>query len=131
MPSLPTLTPAQPGSPAPDPVALRVQAGELLNRLIADREASEQRLAASGRRDPLKTVTGATALERAIAATREMIADMDLMLAELDSGIEEARTEEPIETESRQRGSLVSAGSTLHHRAAGMLFGKRPVAASA
>ena len=98
---------------------LRQQADDLLQRLLADRDTSEQRLAVSGKRDPLKTVTGFTAIERAIQDTRGIIAEMDLILAGIDSGTD--RVPVPI----------MRPAPPLRPRSGGMLFGKRPVAASA
>ena len=62
-------------------VKLREQANDLLNRLITDREQSERRLAEAGKRDPMKFVTGRTALEGAISTARELIVKMDELLA--------------------------------------------------
>ena len=73
---------------------LRREAHELLNRLVANRDVTERRLQETGRRDPIRTVTGTTAIERAIASTRGMIADMDVLLAELDHGIDAAEGDE-------------------------------------
>ena len=62
---------------------LRQQAGELLNRLIADRDACERRAADTGKRDPMKFITGRTALENAITTARDMIGQMDSLLSNL------------------------------------------------
>jgi hypothetical protein len=62
---------------------LREEVGGLLNRLMADREASERRQAEAGKRDPMKFVTGKTALEEAIAKAREMICQVDVLLSQL------------------------------------------------
>jgi hypothetical protein len=64
--------------------ALRQEARDLLSRLMADREQSDRRAIESGKRDPMKAITGRTALENAIVATREMVRHMDLLLAEMD-----------------------------------------------
>jgi len=73
-------------SPAtlPDAAQLRQQASNLLNRLVADRDACEQRAAEAGRRDPIKSITGRTALDGAIASTRAMIEQMDMLLVEMN-----------------------------------------------
>lgn len=123
MPIQPTL----PCGSLSEAAVLRRQADQLLQRLQADRESSEQRLAASGKRDPLKTVTGATALERAIVSTRSMIAEMDLLLADLDSGITSA---EPARHDLAP-APLPRFVAPARKRSGGMLFGQRPVAASA
>lgn len=64
---------------------LRIQAGELLQRLIDGREMSERRAAETGKRDPMKFITGHTALENAIASTRQMIDELDALLLSADS----------------------------------------------
>jgi hypothetical protein len=66
-------------------VETRDQAGRLLCRLLGDRERSEERFAEAGKRDPVTYVTGTSALERAIASTREMIRHLDETIAELES----------------------------------------------
>ncbi len=61
----------------------REEAGVLLETLLVERGRCEERLAASGRDDPLKTLTGLSAFDRAIARTREMMRRMDDLLREL------------------------------------------------
>lgn len=62
---------------------MRLQAKDLLDRLMADRESSERRLAESGKRDPMRAVTGQTAFDGAIASAKQMLAHIDTVLAEL------------------------------------------------
>jgi hypothetical protein len=64
---------------------LREQANDLLNRLILDREQSERRLAETGKRDPMKFITGRTALEGAISTTRQLIHEMDALVVGLEN----------------------------------------------
>lgn len=86
---------------------VRNEADGLLQRLLSDRQASEQRLAEAGKRDLIKSVTGASSLERAIQQTREMILNMDDLLAQMnlelgrgmDHELDEAALASPIETE--------------------------------
>ncbi len=114
-----------------DAIVLRQQADDLLHRLMQDQESSEHRLVAAGRRDPLKAVTGTTALERAIACTREMIAEMDVMLVDLDSGLQAEQT--PI-VEAKPMSLLrpmAAPAPVIRARVGGMLLAQRPVAASA
>ena len=59
---------------------VREQADALLRRLIAERTRSERRMAEAGRNDPMKVVTGRSAIENAITATREVIRDVDELL---------------------------------------------------
>ena len=56
---------------------LRAQAVRLLQRLMADRELSERRSSETGRRDPMKAITGRTAFDTAIAATQDIIRQID------------------------------------------------------
>jgi hypothetical protein len=65
-------------------VRMRQQAHALLARLLSDREQSEQRQAETGRRDPLKFVTGRSALDNAIATTRELIVRLDELQATMN-----------------------------------------------
>ncbi len=132
MPSQPTLT----RGALTEAAILRQQADDLLHRLIVDRQSSEQRFAAAGRRDPLKAVTGSTALERAIASAREMIAEMDLLLVELDSGIQAVQSPqaEPKPTSllrSSTSATSLSPMPAIRARVGGMLLAQRPVAAPA
>ncbi len=59
---------------------VRDQAAALLRRLIAERTRSERRMAEAGRNDPMKVVTGRSAIENAITATRDVIRDVDDLL---------------------------------------------------
>jgi len=65
----------------------RDQAESLLRRLLADRERSEERFAEAGKRDPVTYVTGTSALDRAIASTREMIRHLDQVITEIESEV--------------------------------------------
>ena len=65
-----------------EPIGVRNQADALLDRLLAERARTERRLAEAGRTDPLKLVTGRSAIDNAIAATREMIRDVDELLGD-------------------------------------------------
>ena len=60
---------------------MRELASAVLDRLLVERVECEMRLAESGRRDPLKTVTGASAMDNAVVTTRDIIKRMDAMLA--------------------------------------------------
>ncbi len=74
-------------SAQPDRIRLaadaRDQADVVLRTLIEDRRWSEERFAENGKHDPLKNLTGESSLDRAVASTKEMIAHMDKLLAEL------------------------------------------------
>src|SRR6185503_16394389 len=63
---------------------LRNQAESLLRRLSEDQQQSERRTAASGKRDAMKTITGRTAMETAIEKAREIVLEMDRILAEAE-----------------------------------------------
>lgn len=73
--------------------ALRTQASGLLDRLISDQAFCEQRSLHAGRRDPMKFVTGRTALDGAISSTREMIQHIDTLLVELRAEVTSHETE--------------------------------------
>ncbi|MHC5114131.1 MAG: hypothetical protein ACYTGP_06855 [Planctomycetota bacterium] len=73
----------------------RGEADLVLSRLIENRLATEQRCADAGRPDPMKSLTGSSALDRAIATTRDIIHRMDDLLREL-------RTDEPQNEESHE-----------------------------
>ena len=57
--------------------AVRDQADALLAKLIKDRAMCEQRLAEKGQADPIKVVTGQSAIDKAIAETRAVIRNVD------------------------------------------------------
>lgn len=61
---------------------LRKQADDLLHRLVENREAIERRIEAAGRTDPLKSITGRSALDDAIEITRDLIARADGVLGQ-------------------------------------------------
>ncbi|MCP3905483.1 MAG: hypothetical protein GY715_17800 [Planctomycetes bacterium] len=77
----------------------RGEADHVLSRLIDSRLATERRLRDTGRPDPLKVLTGSSALDRAIATTREIIRRMDDLLGEL-------RDESPAPENSREPAAL-------------------------
>lgn len=56
---------------------VRDQADALLAKLIKDRAMCEQRLAEKGQADPIKVVTGRSAIDKAIAETRAVIRNVD------------------------------------------------------
>ena len=56
---------------------IRQHASTLLDELRAAQAASDQRLADVGRVDPMKSVTGQSALDRAIEETERLIASLD------------------------------------------------------
>ena len=60
---------------------MRVLAAAVLDRLLVERVEWEMRLAEHGRRDPLKIVTGSSAMDNAVVTTRDIIKRMDAMLA--------------------------------------------------
>ena len=62
---------------------MRRQAQELLDRLMADRDSSERRLAEAGKRDPMRAVTGQTAFDGAIASAKDMLTHIDTLLADM------------------------------------------------
>ena len=73
-------TPAQSQSPVQATSDLKNQASDLLNQLLDHREQSEARYAEVGGIDPMKSVTGRSAIDRAIETTRNVIHELDNML---------------------------------------------------
>lgn len=69
----------------------REQAEEVLQRLLVDRRLSEQRFDEAGKKDPLKDLTGTSALERAIDATRQMMKHLDELIAGLEAALPASR----------------------------------------
>lgn len=65
---------------------MRRQAGDLLDRLMVDRDLSEQRQAEQGKRDPIKSITGRSAMDNAITATRDLVGRLDDLLAQMSEG---------------------------------------------
>lgn len=90
--------------PADQALQLRQQADDLLRRLLTSREQCERRQAEAGLRDPMKFVTGQSALDDAIQTTRDMIRRMDLLLEELN-----------VELGGEPTAAYSLAGSYGHH----------------
>lgn len=97
----------------------RDQANMLLHALMNDRRVVEERRAATGRVDPLKTLTGRSSMDRAIVSTRELLSRLDDLLSELRAPRPAANgtpaTPRPV------NGTLLVAGSlsSTHSAAAG------------
>jgi len=64
-------------------VETRTQAGLLLRKLQIDRARSEKRCSEFGLRDPVKDLTGLSAIERAIVETKEAVTRMDELINDL------------------------------------------------
>jgi hypothetical protein len=100
--------------------SMRRQVGDLLQRLLADREVLEQKIAETGRRDPMKSITGRTALDTAIQATREMLNRMDALLEEMDQHIEllepghVPNIRRPVRSGRVAKAELAVAGPAIH-----------------
>jgi hypothetical protein len=60
----------------------RERAEGLLRHLLEAKAASEKNLALTNERDPMKSATGRSAFDNAIAATRKMIETLDRTCAE-------------------------------------------------
>jgi len=58
----------------------RAEAARLLEELVRERAAAEARLAAVGREDPIKQVTGRSAFDAAIRQTQDVLARVDAVL---------------------------------------------------
>lgn len=61
---------------------MRRRAGELLQRLEINRSTIEQRIGDLGRHDPMKFITGKSAMDNAISTTHILITNVDQMLQE-------------------------------------------------
>lgn len=61
---------------------MRRRADELLQRLEINRSTIEQRIGDSGRYDPMKFITGKSAMDNAISTTHMLITHMDKLLQE-------------------------------------------------
>lgn len=61
---------------------IRRRADELLQRLEINRSTIEQRIDNSGRHDPMKFITGKSAMDNAISTTHMLITHMDKLLLE-------------------------------------------------
>ncbi len=79
--------------PVEDALRLRRQADDLLERLRETRAAAEARIEESGRPDPIKAVTGTSALDQAIRTTRSMIKHMDELMHQMDAELADAGSE--------------------------------------
>ena len=66
-------------------VQVRAEADVLLGRLLKERARSEARCRQTGRNDPIKALTGTSALDRAIATTGRMLEHLDVLLGEIES----------------------------------------------
>jgi len=78
--------PRQPGSvqllddPLVEASDARTRADRLLRSLLEESALLESRLADSGRLDPIRAVSGQSAMDRAIASTRSILGAMDRLL---------------------------------------------------
>lgn len=63
-----------------DAARVRDQATTLLTELVTQRERLEATMHENGRRDQLKSITGHSALDNSIQATRRIIASIDRLL---------------------------------------------------
>jgi len=61
----------------PDLARLRAQADQVLAELLIDRDQSESRTQVAGHADPIRRVTGRSALDRAVEETRALLARID------------------------------------------------------
>ena len=84
---------------------MRDEACRLLGRLMVERERSERRFAEAGRSDPLKVVTGRTAMDNAVDDTRDMIGHMDELLAETGRELNRRMPARPVRISPMRVGS--------------------------
>lgn len=72
----------------------RERAEGLLRHLLEAKAASERNLANSNEKDPMKSVTGRSSFDNAIASTRRMIEVLDRTCAEAQRGAPTVTTRE-------------------------------------
>ncbi|UCD74525.1 MAG: hypothetical protein JSV91_12145 [Phycisphaerales bacterium] len=94
-----------------DAIQMRSDADKLLKRLLAEREVSEERCNENGMRDPIKQVTGASAMDVAVEETRQMIERLDALLAERAE--DAANEERPIVATIAQKLPSAPAKATM------------------
>ncbi len=91
---------------------IRKLAGDVLTGLVEDRLRSEHRLAELGQRDQFKAITGRSSMDTAVVSTRQMIENMDSLIAEMNV---KARPSRPARTlpvsAAPARPQLLQAGS--------------------
>ncbi len=66
----------------PDTVRVHAEARALLSRLVLERDRSERRRAEAGQPDPMKFITGRSALDNAVERTCEMVRRVEELLAQ-------------------------------------------------
>jgi len=71
-------------------IQVREEAARLLHHLEADRARLEDTLRETGRSDRLKSVTGRSSLDRAIASTHQVIQTVDTFLHREDRSLVES-----------------------------------------
>jgi hypothetical protein len=82
---------------------MRLQADRLLQRLERERDRVERRRVALGKRDPIKDITGATAMDRAVGEARAIVQQLDSMLTSMD--------ETPMSLELLNGRNVLNAGN--------------------
>lgn len=92
-------------------MAAKGKAAELLSGLVAAAAATEEQMRLSSRKDPMKVVTGRSAMENAVAATRRMIESLERAVEDarkdLDDGDMAVPDEGPVVVVVRGRPTLV------------------------
>ena len=66
----------------PDTVRVHAEAQALLSLLVLERNRSERRWAEAGQPDPMKFITGRSALDNAVERTREMVRRVEALLTQ-------------------------------------------------
>lgn len=92
---------------------MRRQAGDLLDRLVVDRDLSEQRQSEQGKRDPIKSITGRSAMDNAIAATRDLVNRLDSLLAEMSDGSPQVEVAARVAPRTAARGAAKSHSRSI------------------
>jgi len=95
---------------------IRTNARHLLSRMLSDRAEIEERLKESGRIDPVRVVTGRSALDATIHATQRMLAMLDRI--EQNDPVWRATNGHPRELHGSPSKAEVSVTKVLDHAGA-------------
>ncbi|MBT8485612.1 MAG: hypothetical protein HKO59_16265 [Phycisphaerales bacterium] len=75
---------------------VRDEADDLLHGLLRERARCEARTRELGRPDPLKSLTGTSSLDRAIASTGAMLEHLNEILAEMETALPDPAPPTPV-----------------------------------
>lgn len=87
----------------------RDRAEALLRHLLTAKADSERNLASSNERDPMKSVTGRSSFDNAIASTRRLIEMLDRTCAEVARPTPSVSVRQPLVAQAMMNQPLVGA----------------------